>query len=279
MPEKENFIDDKFSIDQLLKQSFDYLKSDAFIKFIDFIASFDHYSRYNVTLVHFQNRAVTFFGGHSFWRKKFNRTVNKGAKPHVILVPNGPVMMVYDIFDTTGEESPEEFIEKGLGRKPLEVKGEFDPKRLSFAIRVAQDYGIKVAFKPLSYFNAAYVDFTDRDKPEIYIKEGLSPAQSLSFLIHELAHLFLGHTGQKELVNHITVQSASKKIYIAGRDLSVTARELEAETCRYLLCYKMRLETRSAEYMAHYIKSDDDLIQFSYENVIKTADKIEKLFL
>lgn len=275
MLENENFIDDKFSIDQLLKQSWDYLNSEAFIKFINFIASFDHYSRYNVTLVHIQNRAVTFFGGHAFWRKKFKRTVNKDARPHIILVPKGPVMMVYDIFDTTGEESPEEFMDKGLGRKPLEVKGSINPKMLDFAINAAKDYGIRVAYKPLSYFNAAYVDYTDSNKPEIYLKEGMSTEQSLSFLIHELAHLFLGHTGEKDLTHKIT----SKRIFIPERALSKTARELEAETCRYLLCYKLRLETRSAEYMAHYIKSNDDLLQFSYENVVKTADKIEKLFL
>jgi hypothetical protein len=53
---------------------------------------------------------------------------------------------------------------------------------------------------------------------------------------------------------------------------------LEAETVSFLLCKKLGLETRAAEYIAAYIKSEEDLIKFSYETVIKMADKIENLF-
>lgn len=58
-----------------------------------------------------------------------------------------------------------------------------------------------------------------------------------------------------------------------------TAEELEAETVSYLICHKLGLITKSAEYIAGYIKSDEDLLLFNYEVVIKTADKIEKLFV
>ena len=136
--ENENFITDKLSIDQLIKRSWDYRSSEDFIKFVNFIASMDHYSRFTSLLVKAQNKAVTFFGGVSYWKKKFKRTINNDARPLVILVPNGPVMMVYDIFDTAGENTPEEFLEKGLGRKPLEVKGAIDPKKLNFAIISAE---------------------------------------------------------------------------------------------------------------------------------------------
>jgi len=63
------------------------------------------------------------------------------------------------------------------------------------------------------------------------------------------------------------------------RPISRTAKELEAETISYLISKKIGLESRSAEYIASYIKSDKDLIEFSYETVIKIADKIERLFL
>jgi len=39
------------------------------------------------------------------------------------------------------------------------------------------------------------------------------------------------------------------------------------------------LQTSSAEYIAGYIKNEKDLLEFSYETVIKIADKIEKLFI
>jgi hypothetical protein len=47
----------------------------------------------------------------------------------------------------------------------------------------------------------------------------------------------------------------------------------------FLICSKLGLETRSAEYIAGYMKSDRDLAQFSYELIVKVADKIEELFL
>jgi hypothetical protein len=53
---------------------------------------------------------------------------------------------------------------------------------------------------------------------------------------------------------------------------------LEAETVSFLICKKLGLETRAAEYIASFIKSDDDRQKFSYENVIKMADKIESIF-
>jgi len=63
------------------------------------------------------------------------------------------------------------------------------------------------------------------------------------------------------------------------RKMTRTAEELEAETISFLICKKLGLETRAAEYLAGYISSEKDLEQFSHELVIKTADKIEEIFL
>lgn len=70
----------------------------------------------------------------------------------------------------------------------------------------------------------------------------------------------------------------SKEIKILQRKLSRTAEELEAETVSFLVSKKMGLATNAAEYIAGYIKSENDLIEFSYESVIKTADRIDQLF-
>ncbi len=64
-----------------------------------------------------------------------------------------------------------------------------------------------------------------------------------------------------------------------NRKLSRTGEELEAETISFLICKKLGLETRAAEYLAGYISSDKDLEEFSHELVIKIADKIEETFL
>lgn len=269
-----NRINDKFTIDELLHRSWKYRESKEFVKFFNFIASFQHYSRYNSMLVYMQNEAVTFFGGSSFWRKK-ERTIKEDARPYVILAPMGPVMLVYDVMDTEGEDTPEEFLKKGLGRKPFEVKGKIDPALFENAISVAEKYGIKVLFKDQSYFKGGHVTTIFAGRLEIVLNMNSNREERFSVLMHELAHLFLGHTGYKEL----SINNSEKKIKLLHRKLTRTAEELEAETVSFLLCKKVGLETRAAEYIAGYITNEKDLINFSYEMVIKTADKIDELFL
>ena len=272
---ESNYANDKFTIDELLRRSWSFRNTKEFTKFFDFIARFHHYSRYNSMLVYIQNRAVTFFGGVSFWKKKFERTIKEDARPYIILAPRGPVMLVYDIFDTEGKESPEEFLKNGLGSKPFEVKGKIDASIFNKATDEAKKWGIVISFKPLSYFNAGYITSIFNGKLEICLKEGMSIEENFTVLIHELSHLFLGHTGHKI----IHYQGKDKPMELMQRPISRTTKELEAETISYLISKKIGLESRSAEYIASYIKRDKDLIEYSYETVIKIADKIERLFL
>ncbi len=271
----ENFIIDKFTIDELLRRSWKHRNSESFLRFFSFIARFNHYSRYNTMLVYIQNSSVTFFGGTSYWRKRFNRHIKEDARPYIILAPNGPIMLVYDIFDTTGAQTPEQLLETGLGAKPFEVLGKLKSGFLQKVLEKVRAWGIKLTYKPLSYFNAGYITTISKSYLEICLKEGMSDEVNFAVLIHELAHLFLGHTGHTELKHF----AKEKPLRITHRTISRSAEELEAEVISFLICKKMGLETRSAEYIAGYIKSENDLIQFSYEHVIKTADKIESTFL
>ena len=274
----ENVNTDKLTIDELFNRSKKYKGSQEFCRFFNFIARFKHYSRFNTMLVYLQDESVTFFGGAKFWEKKFNRKVNEDARPYVILQPFSPVMLVYDIFQTEGKQTPQKFLENGLGTELFEVKGQINPQILDDAISIARSWGIKISFKPLSFFNAGYVTTIFKGHLEIALKEGMSYEQNLAVLIHELGHLFLGHTGHAVLFQ-ATEEGKNKEIKLMNRKLSKTGEELEAETISFLICKKLGLETRSAEYLAGYISSDKDLEGFSYEIVIKIADKIEEIFL
>jgi hypothetical protein len=267
------YTHDKFTIDELFNRSLKFRNSAEFLKFFSFIAKFEHYARYNAMLVYLQNDAVTFFGSSTYWYKRFNRIVKDEARPYIILQPFGPVMLVYDIFDTEGELSPEEFLEKGLGRKPLKVIGKVDHNIYSHAVKVANDFGIPVLIKPMSYFKGGHVTTVFKGVLEICLKEENNITERFSTLLHELAHLFLGHTGFKELTNK------KKKNNLLRRDLPRSVEELEAETVSFLITDRMGLKTQSAEYLAGYIISQEDLESFSYELVIKTADKIEEMFI
>lgn len=270
-----NYIQDKFTLDALFKRAYMYKNSEEYVRFVNFISRFNHYSRFNTMLVYAQNRAVTFFGGEAYWRKKFNRTVKEDARPYVIMAPGGPVMMVYDIFETEGSQSPEQLLEDGIGRKPFEVIGAFNSYTLHNAIEKSQMLGIKVKLRPLSYFNGGFITTIFSGKLEINLNQNATYPEQMSILLHELAHLFLGHTGHKVL-NPI---DKPKAMNLLTRNLSKNAEELEAETVSYLIMQKLGLETRSAEYIASYINSNELLLEINYEVIIKVADKIEKLFI
>jgi hypothetical protein len=274
--ENDKLNTDKLTIDELFKRSRKYQGTKEFVRFFNFIARFYHYSRFNTMLVYLQDESVTFFGGVNFWQNKFHRHVKEDARPYVILQPFSPVMLVYDVFQTEGRESPQKFLENGLGTNPFEIRGKADPKILDDAIEIARSWGIKITYKPLSFFNQGYVTTIYKGYLEIALKEGMSTEQNLSVLIHELGHLFLGHTG------HSTLKQATKDgkvMKLIHRELTRTGAELEAETISFLICKKLGLETRAAEYLAGYISTDKDLEEFSFELVIKIADKIEDIFL
>lgn len=275
IPTHMNNLDNKLTIDELLHRGLRYRDSKEFVKFFDFIARFKHYSRYNTMLVYIQNPAVTFFGGVSYWRNEFGRNVKEDARPYIILAPMCPVMLVYDVFDTVGYHSPEEFIKKGLGRDPHAVKGEISLKTYEYAIEEAKNWGIKVSYKPLNYFRGGYVTTIKAGHLEICLKAEASLEENFAVLIHELAHLLLGHTGHKKIQN----EKKGKQKILMQRYLARTTAELEAETVSYLVCHKLNLQTQAAEYLAGYMDGEEDLLSFSYETVVKVTDRIESLFI
>ena len=272
----DNFANDKFTIDELIRRSWNLHNSNDFSKFFKFVAKFHHYSRFNTMLVYLQNPEITFFGGTSYWKKNFNRTIKKEAQPYVILAPMSPVMLVYDVMETEGNNSPKEFLDKLHGEKIFEVKGRLNPKIYKGALFVAESWGIPTIFKELSYFKGGHVTTALTGRLEICLKKGATIEENFTTLLHELAHVLLGHTGHQYLLK----KKPERRIRLPKREkLSLSAEELEAETVKFLISTKLGLIPNSEKYIAGYIKNIDDLLSFSYETVIKVADKIENMFL
>ena len=274
LDEVKKFINDKFTIDELFKRSLQFKNLDDFKKFFKFIASFNHYSRYNTMLVYIQNPAVTFFGGTTFWKNR-SRTINKDAKPLLILYPHGPIMLVYDIIDTSGKQSAEEYLKAGLGREVFKANGKIPIDRYDKTIETVKSWGINIIYKPLSYFNGGYITTVFTGFLDIALKKDTEIEKNFRVLIHELAHLFLGHTGHKS----IKLSKKEQTIKFNCRTLDRTTQELEAETVSFLVCSRVGLITNASDYLAGYITSNKNLEEFNYELVIKTADKIESLFI
>ena len=124
----------------------------------------------------------------------------------------------------------------------------------------------------MSFFQGGAVTTYITKKLEIYLREGTDERQHFSTLCHELAHIFLGHTGHKVLIT----ENRKTRLNLPERTaLSLKQEELEAETVNFLICKKLGLEAKSMEYLAGYIESEADWKNFSYELVIKVADRLE----
>jgi hypothetical protein len=226
-------------------------------------------------LVYIQNKDVAYYGSEAFWKKKFNRDIKEEARPYIILTPFSPVTIVYDIIDTEGEIPVDELLARGLPFQPFSVSGELSSERYSKLLSTIKDWGIPLYNKPMPFFNAGYI-WTPKGRLEICINTKKSISENFVVIIHELAHLLLGHTGFENLHNSRDDKELKLKIRL---DLGTTKQELEAETVAFLIASKMGIMPHSAEYLSGYIRDENDIKYFDYETVIHVVDKIERMFL
>lgn len=162
--------------------------------------------------------------------------IKKFAKPYIIIAPKSPIMLVYDVMETDGRESPKEFPDRMFGEYSFEVKGRIDLRIFEGAVLIAQSLGIPVSQKPLHYFKGGYVTTAVTGRIEIYLQEEATVEENFTVLLHELANILLGHTGHKEL-RKITDQ----KLVLPERlKISRSTEELEEETVSYLISAKLR---------------------------------------
>jgi hypothetical protein len=285
METKEKIEDDKHAIDDLFHRSLQFRNTEEYLRFFGFIGKILHYSHYNATLVYMQNKNVKYFGTPGFWKKTFNRTVNKNARPYVIIIPFGPATLAYSVDETTGKLSPEEFIEKGFNGELFQIKGDIPEELLKELKRNLAEYKIYVNEKIMPFNKGGETYDYSIDKIKIDISKSFTPAQAFASLIHELAHNFLGHMGEKILTRESVFVSGKNKgktkietINIVARDVNFDMREIEAETVSYVVCSRWNLEFDPKRYISSHI-TERNIKNISPETIIRVADEIENYFL
>jgi antirestriction protein ArdC len=208
-------------------------------------------------LIALQKPSATHVAGFHSW-KKLGRFVNKGENGIVIIAPlvykketvenddNSPnvaeingfkAAYVFDISQTDGDELPE------FAR----VQG--DPTRYQEMLGAL----ISANGITLEYSASLHADGCSSGG-KITIRSGLSPAQDFSVKVHELAHEFLHHTGEK---------------------LSKTQEETEAEAVAYVVCQSIGLDTNTAfsDYIQLY-KGDKDTLINSIQRIKDISGRI-----
>jgi hypothetical protein len=202
------------------------------------------------------------------------RMVSPDAVPIIILQPFGPVQFVYDIGDTHGAEMP-----TGEEWGPFGAEGDLPKDAWGNAVSAATMCGIEIEvvdnYGAGLAGTASVLHRTDLGslllkgefgdvRFRIKINRQLDNLGRFATLSHELGHIYCGHQG------------GDRKDRWADRRNQLTRgqRELEAEAVSWLVCRRLGLETRSAEYLSGYVKGDD-LDHISPFVITSAAHRIE----
>jgi hypothetical protein len=274
----ENFDDgdhvrqDQTGLDELISKISIYRNSREYLKLLQFISKFRHYSPYNCFLLHMQNPQIGYVASAKDWRKRFNRSVKLGSRALVILKPMGPVHFLYDLSDTTGDDSrlPTEVT------NPFQTLGKFDACIWDNTLRFCREDGILVIEEPNSLIQAGSVtrsEFNDVSKDglppllyEVRLNSELDLPTRYTTLVHELGHLFAGHLGSDK--NHQ---------WDDRRGLDKASREFEAESIAYLVCRRAGLNSQSEKYLANYVEQHECIPDINFHIILDVARDIEKI--
>ncbi len=251
------------SIDTLLRQSALYRSSAAFKDMVAFMGRFRDYAPYNVMLVRLQNPSCGFFATANDWWKRHERRLVDDAKPMLVLAPMHPVMLVYALDQTVGKAVPEHLLAFG------HFEGAWKPKWLENLIENAKRHRIGVAFKELSSTHAGRATNdpgVDGWKMRITIHDNLDEPSQFGVLMHEMAHVLLGHLGTD--YDH----------WWPGRfNVDTTSQEIEAEAVAHIVTERFGLKGSSAAYLSGYVADTGIPQGVSIDLIAKVAGEIERM--
>lgn len=264
-------------------------ESEEYKRFLSVMSKFHRYSFRNSMLILLQNPEATYVAGYRQWQQKFKRQVRKGERGINIIAyapqkihkkvtltdPDGKPLLdadgnvrteqqevtipafvpafVFDVSQTEGEPLPE-WVGKELTGK---ITG------YSQLLRALQDVSpFPIAFEKM---NGNENGYCSPMKQHIGIRIGMSEAQTIKTIIHEITHADL------HAPDSLTVSS--------GKDRHT--KEVEAESCAYIVCEKYGID--SSDYTFPYLASwssgkELDELHASLDTIQKqAADLIDRI--
>lgn len=245
----------------------EYVNSDQYKKYLDTISKFHNYSRRNIDLIHQQKPDATLIAGAKKWNESFGRYINKGEKGFTIYAPsehkvkdlNGDFVLdedgkvktnirfipvkVFDVSQTNGKKL-------SLNSVELENNVENYVDIYKALKEIADKDNIKIVFVDKELMPRAYGSYTPA-KNTIELRKGMGQGDTLSTLIHELAH----------------AKYQSKIITTEEYALN----ELHAESIAYVTSKYLGLDTskQSFGYLNSYMKDRKD-----FTDLDRVIDKI-----
>jgi hypothetical protein len=274
------------TLDELFIHARHYRSSNDYRTLLEFISRFPLYAPYNAMLIHAQMPGAVCVASPAQWNREYRRRIKPGERPIVILRRMGPVMFVFDISQTepTQEATP---VPAGL-MNPFQAKAGRIGKRLPSTISNAVRDGVRTYQSQSGSQQAGQIGLAQpgllapylvkripveqyvqvRVVYELGLSAELSAPSQYATLCHELGHLYLGHLG-----------TLNPKWWPDRRGGSEDVREFEAESVCHLVCNRLGIISRSAEYLAFYLDRHSEIPPISLDCVLKAAGLIEQMGL
>lgn len=256
--------------------------SENYAAFLKTMSKFHRYSFRNSLLIHLQCPTATYVAGYHDWKRKFGRQVRAGARGITILAPCSRrqfrqvaeeesddettttiklvqrqlyrTATVFDISQTEGRELP------AIAHELCGDVARYD--EIVEALRGVASVPI-IFTQLLGGVRGAYIP----NEKRIVIRQGMSHAQTVKTLIHEIAHSRLHGDTQPE----------------GEEPKDRNTREVEAESVAYVVCRHFGIDTSdySFGYVAGWSKSRElPELTASLETIRSTAaemiDSIER---
>lgn len=233
----------------------DLFQSDQYSAYLRSLSKLHQYSCGNVCLIKLQCPHASMVAGYGDWKRKFGRHVKKGETGITILAPcpywareeveeTGPdgqttreqkwvkktgftTATVFDVSQTEGREVPK------LGVESLTGTVEGYEKLLS-ALKSLSPVPVVEGDLPPGVHGAYH-----HAERKITLSSGMSEAQTIKTLIHEMAHAKLH------------ALPAEGGIVLGAHEKNRRTREVEAESIAYTVCQYLGLDT--GDYSFGYI--------------------------
>ena len=253
----------------------EFMDSDKYRTYLKAVSKFHDYSSNNIMLITMQKPDASLVAGYSTWKNEFKRYVRKGEKGIRIIAPI-PVTVEKE------KENVDEFgnvsMEKVLVTVPKfkavtvfdvsQTEGQplpnISPEMLTSEVK---DYsGFLMALEKSSRVPVEYKDVEGEAKgyysplsDEIVIQRGMSQAQTVKTLVHEMAHSFL----------HSRMDG--------GAFVPQKTKEIQAESIAFSVCTHFGIDT--SEYTFPYVSAwsnelDLKTIRDSMDTIRKTSSML-----
>ena len=270
------------SIEDGIKELF---QSESYAQYLQTMSRFHHYSVNNQVLIHMQKPDATLVAGFNKWKNQFGRNVIKGehgikiiaptpfkkkieqekldpdtqlpmldadgkiiTEEKTIQIPMYKPVTVFDVSQTEGKPLPQ------LAHELSGNVANYDV----FMEALRRSSPVPISIEVMGGGMDGYFDLEHQD---IAIRKGMSEVQTVSAVIHEMAHALL-HNRTKDTEEKTT-------------ELSRSTEEVQAESISYAVCayYGIATGENSFGYIVSWSK-DKTLpeLRESLEVISKTAD-------